>query len=69
MGKTDLGSIKGVTEGRDPGEDLLHSLVERLHSVIAHLVQESPLHSSKGGGCGGQTSNAIGQHWVGGDAY
>ena len=60
MEKTDLGSIKGVPEIRDPGEDLLHSLVERLHSVVAHLVEEGPLNSCKSGGAGGQTSNAIG---------
>ena len=65
---TDLGPVKRVTEGRDPGENLLHALTKRLNSCVAHLVQESPLHSCKGGGTGGQTSNTIGYDWVGDDA-
>lgn len=69
VAKTDLGSIKGVTEGGNPREDLLHSFIERLHSVVAHLEEKSPFDSCKGGGTGGQASNAISQDWVGGDAY
>lgn len=66
---TDLGSVEGVTEGRDPGEDLLHALTEGLDSCITHLVEESPLHSCKGGGSGSQTRDTVGQDWVGDDAY
>ena len=66
---TDLWSIKRITEGRDPGKDLLNALTKRLNSCVAHLVEESPLHSCKGGGSGGQASNAVGKNWVGGDAY
>ena len=62
--ETNLGSIKGVTQGGDPGEDLLHCLTKGLNSHVAHLEQEHPLNGSKGSCTCGQASNTVCQHWV-----
>ena len=40
-----LWAIKGVTQGRDARKNLLHSLVEGCHCVVAALPQQHALHT------------------------
>lgn len=41
-----LGAVKGVTQGGDARENLLHSLVEGCHCVVAALPQQHALHTN-----------------------